>query len=841
MNINRFHRTVKMLLFPVCCLALAANVCAVEIFELDFEKEKREEAKKKEVDQAYRKALELSRKKLAEVDKVVDAAKAMFAKGKYQDAIDEIKKAQRVLDTMEGQMPARKKKKVVRVEKNMRHEWARLLMEKARRQCLDGRYDKAIGYASEATSVDPSKTDDIGKFIDYCQRKIKSNIFVKDTKLSTVDRDFNKRKKDIHILLQEAKILYKNQRYAEVRNKLEQIFIKDNFNQEALSLLNKTYNKLYKAGHARAKADQEEQIGYNDWSWIEPVMPTEMGRDIKGSAEDKVATGSDLYDKMQNIIFPKVEFEDVDINSVIRQLNRMSKRYDPDKQGVSIVSGLSKGLADMTPKITMSFDNMPMSEVIRYICQGSGLKYRIADNAVIMGLGADIDEMKTRFFKVRSAMITSIAPSAGGGGGGGDAMAGGGGGGGGDKVDFTEKDADIFETDSTFTKSDGDIPSTKSNATSQALKAYFLERGIDFPPNSAIAYNRKAGKLLVRNTRENLRKMEDLLRQLDIETPMVMVEVKFIELTDDDTKELGFDWYFSAYDGADPNNADWTISGGGNADSSGNQTTTLLRHYASNSNNSQEAGNRNYKLVNDLKIFPNFGEGLFGDNTVNLSLTVNALDQNDKVETISAPRVIATSGTPAMIKMVTETYFPDSWEEPEVTVNGNTVDVKTPVPEFGDATDIGIRMMVTPEVSPNNYTISLHLTPQVVGFSGWDYYPYTIKVGSIQTVSDTTTANDTSTSSSVKMPRISRRDMDVRIKLYDGETVLIGGMVRTTNSNSSDRWPVLGSVPFFGRFFSREFSQTLRTNLLIFVTCRLINSDGVPVRSKNRGVAEFNR
>ena len=91
------------------------------------------------------------------------------------------------------------------------------------------------------------------------------------------------------------------------------------------------------------------------------------------------------------------------------------------------------------------------------------------------------------------------------------------------------------------------------------------------------------------------------------------------------------------------------------------------------------------------------------------------------------------------------------------------------------------------------------------------------------------------------MPRISRRDMDVRIKLYDGETVLIGGMVRTTNSNSSDRWPVLGSVPFFGRFFSREFSQTLRTNLLIFVTCRLINSDGVPVRSKNRGVAEFNR
>ena len=82
MNINRFYNTVKILFFPICCLALAANVCAVEIFELDFEKEKHEEAKKKEVDDAYRQALELSRKKLAQVDKVVDGAKKMFSKGK---------------------------------------------------------------------------------------------------------------------------------------------------------------------------------------------------------------------------------------------------------------------------------------------------------------------------------------------------------------------------------------------------------------------------------------------------------------------------------------------------------------------------------------------------------------------------------------------------------------------------------------------------------------------------------------------------------------------------------------------------------------------------------------
>ena len=842
MAIKSFGKTVKYCLFPSLCCGVVFSASAVDIFELDHDIEARKKAEKQRIKQAYKTASADARKKLADVDKQVDAAKELFDAGKQDKAIEKLQAALAFLNTMEGTMVEHKKKRVQQTMTNLRHKWAASLLEKARRECLVKRYDRAISLASEASQVDSTKTEEVGKFVEYCQKKIKSDTYTEDTSIGRVDKQYYLRERDIHILLQEAKVLYKDKRYAEVRNKLEKVFIKDNFNQEALNLLNKTYNKLYKAGQARAKADQEEQISFNDWSWIEPALPTEMGRSMSRSAEDRKSIGTDLYLKMQNIIFPKVEFEDVNINSVIRQLNRMSKRYDPDKQGISIVSQLTASVANMTPPITMSFDNMPMSEVIRYLCQGSGLKYRIQDNAVMIGLSSAIDDMKVHLFKVRATMIARIpgvdaggaAEGGGGGGDGGASMT---------QVDFTqEREEDTVDMSTALTSGlTEELPKTKSSAiSSQALKTYFIERGIDFPPNSAIAYNRKAGKLYVKNTRENLRKMEDLLRQIDVQTPMVMVEVKFIELTDDDVKELGFDWYFSAYQGTDPANANWTISGGGTS-VNGQQATTLLRHYAPDNNNSQDANNRNYKVVNDWQIFPNFGDKLFGDNTVNLSLTVNALDQNDKVEAIAAPRVIATSGTESAIKMATRTYYPESWEDPEVTVNGNTVDVKTPVPEFGEAVDIGIQMTVTPEVSPNNYTISLHLQPQVISFSGWDYYPYTIKVGSIQTVDENNSTSDDKLVSAVKMPRLSYRDMDVRIKLYDGETVLIGGMVRTTNSNSEDRWPALGSVPLIGRFFSREFSKTLRTNLLIFVTCRLYNSDGVPVRNKNRSVAEFNR
>jgi general secretion pathway protein D len=92
------------------------------------------------------------------------------------------------------------------------------------------------------------------------------------------------------------------------------------------------------------------------------------------------------------------------------------------------------------------------------------------------------------------------------------------------------------------------------------------------------------------------------------------------------------------------------------------------------------------------------------------------------------------------------------------------------------------------------------------------------------------------------MPIIGRRDLDVNIKVYDGETIVLGGMVDNRNMYRNDKWPIIGEVPLIGRLFSSQLAYTEKVNLLIFVTTRLVNNDGVPVRkNKQRAVADFYR
>ena len=128
--------------------------------------------------------------------------------------------------------------------------------------------------------------------------------------------------------------------------------------------------------------------------------------------EDEAATvrieipGTGVYGKMETIIFPNVEFEDADIFSVIRYLNRSSKRYDPAKEGVSVVAAITKDAAEKLPKITMHLSKIPMSEVVRYVCQCAGLKFKVDEGVVI--IGTEVDEMMTGYFNVRGDIASDI-------------------------------------------------------------------------------------------------------------------------------------------------------------------------------------------------------------------------------------------------------------------------------------------------------------------------------------------------------------------------------------------------------------------------------------------------
>jgi len=770
---------------------------------------------------------------------LIDDGKKLFADGKYAEAKVSYSKALDTLETLgSGSYVSAKKAELKTLLLKNSVKWANSEMAKARAKYVEGltlkdpkeaqfKYNEAVAIAQGVDKINPDMKDAADALIKDCKKMSDASGYKEATDINNIDPQNAIRKDEINVLLKQSEILYKNKQYSKVRDNMEKVLIKDPYNEQAIFMLDKVYKKLYKVAEARRENEVIERLAEVEWKWNQAVLPTEAVAPKDQGPQEKKNSKSGLYDKLQKLVFDDIEFEDATISSVISYLSARSKQVDPDNIGINLVLQMTPEEAAKVPKVNMSFERIPMSEAIRYLCQNSGLKYRVEEKAILIGTKS-IDDMDIRFFQVRAALVstlsggTSDTEEAGAGAGAGkDAGAGG--------NDLVKKafGDNAKSTDTFKTEGAGGQATTKivNTATSEALMKYFNDRGVPFEEGSAIAYDKRAGKLIVKNTPENLRKLESLLRDLDIQTPLVLIEAKIMEIAQNDLEELGFDWVLNQ------NNSPSTYRVA--------KTEQILRNYysADQINYSGPSGTstnptdhtNNYTLVNNIRVLPNVIKGF------DVNLTVDAIQESGRSEILSSPKVIATSGTTAVIRMVTEMYFPQSWTDPDVSIGNNTFQYTPSYPEFGDPTDVGIRFEVTPTVSPNNYTISLHLNPQVVSLSSWTLYGYTIEI-------DYGTTPVVQMDANIKMPELSRRDLNTNIKVYDGETVVLGGMLQDKSYQRDDKWPGLGEIPLVGRFFSSQMNLNKKTNLLIFVTSRLMSCDGVPVRSNAaNGMFEFNR
>jgi len=210
---------------------------------------------------------------------------------------------------------------------------------------------------------------------------------------------------------------------------------------------------------------------------------------------------------------------------------------------------------------------------------------------------------------------------------------------------------------------------------------------------------------------------------------------------------------------------------------------------------------------------------------------ISAVSQKSNTDVLSAPKVTTTSGNTAIIRMVQRRYFPGSWTEPEVTTDDGTISTTPSSPEFGDAEDIGVLLEVTPTVENDGYTIGLELKPQVKEFLGYDTDNNT-----------TTNIEGVPVEWKYNMPIIDERTVETNVIIYNGETVVLGGMIREQVTEFEDKVPVLGDIPIVGRLFKNRGERTEKRNLLIFVTARLVDPAGQPLRDKeSQGVPDFRR
>ena len=92
------------------------------------------------------------------------------------------------------------------------------------------------------------------------------------------------------------------------------------------------------------------------------------------------------------------------------------------------------------------------------------------------------------------------------------------------------------------------------------------------------------------------------------------------------------------------------------------------------------------------------------------------------------------------------------------------------------------------------------------------------------------------------MPILEVRSLETKVKVWDGETVMLGGLIKETVTKVDDGIPYLRSIPLLGRLFENKGESHRKTNLMVFVSPRLVTPGGSAVRPTNlKGIPDFNR
>jgi general secretion pathway protein D len=473
-------------------------------------------------------------------------------------------------------------------------------------------------------------------------------------------------------------------------------------------------------------------------------------------------------------------------------------------------------------RITVSLSNIPLSEALRYVTNLAGLKYKVEAYAVsIVPASTPTETVITKEYKVRPDLI-GRGPA-------GDAAS-----------PSLSSSAGSSTTSSDTTR--GGVAIAKR----EAAKDWLIANGVNFGPTASAIYIPSSTKLIVRNTQEQLDLVEAIIAAGENQNGIVQIEIesKFVEVTQNNLKELGFDWLLGQSNvpgsgkvfsgggtaGTSPaiSNADFPFVSPGGAPIGGNPVTAGNRS-GGNAISQNAIDALLFGIAGNSALAPGIAalSGVFTD--PQFQLVIRALNQKKGVDLLSAPRVTTKPGQRAVIEVIREFRYPTEFDPPQIPQNFggsgsgvsliSTFPVTPTTPTAFETRNTGVTLEVEPNVGPDGYTIDLNLVPQVVEFEGFINYGSPI-------LSGTTIV----TPNVINQPIFSTRKVTTSVSVFDGQTVVLGGLMREDVQKVEDKVPLLGDVPLLGRLFRSSVDQHIKRNLVIFVSARLINPAGDPIR-----------
>src|SRR5690554_324286 len=286
----------------------------------------------------------------------------------------------------------------------------------------------------------------------------------------------------------------------------------------------------------------------------------------------------------------------------------------------------------------------------------------------------------------------------------------------------------------------------------------------------SVIFDDRTNSLLVTLIQERIDELRRIVSLLDVPVRQVMIEARIVEANVDYDKSLGVRWggtqTFANGRGAFYGNDDRGDEGGKSGAESG--------------------GNFPFVDLGVLGRTSGFGIGYVTDNLI-LDLELTAMEKTGNGEIVSQPKVVTADKETAKILKGAEIPYQ------EASSSGATST------SFKEA---ALSLEVTPQITPDNRIIM------------------DVKVN--KDAPDFANAMN-------GIPPINKNEVNAKVLVADGETIVIGGVFSNTQTKGVEKVPFLGDVPFVGRLFRRDVVQDKKSELLIFLTPRIMHGQTLAV------------
>ena len=296
--------------------------------------------------------------------------------------------------------------------------------------------------------------------------------------------------------------------------------------------------------------------------------------------------------------------------------------------------------------------------------------------------------------------------------------------------------------------------------------------------NLSVAYYSQLGTVnIIGGSESQIEMIKDFIAETDKKQPQAYLEISIVELNEDGSKTLQNEWklwskYFSA-----------TFDG---------DTTKTNPLYPT------MIKGTGYDIVDTSGDTPEVKYSVAKyTGPMTLSYAINYLVRNSKGRVVANPRILITNGEESTID-ITQDYI-ESTESEQSAYTGGTIATRT----YNISSDAGVKVSITPFISPDGY-VTMNIKPEY---------------STILSTVPATDAIGTYTAATL----LSHRNLELKnIRIKDGETLVLAGMINEEEQKTIGKVPVLGDLPVVGTLFRTTTSEKKKNEMVIMITPKIV-------------------